>query len=254
MSPARAARRPRKPEPLRHAGRAIDYEITHRPRVRRNIHLELSDGGGLRVVAPRRVSRRDVHRMLQENVTWVARFLDSARARQNELPPLRYVDGEEHLLLGQPYPLEIQTHGGRRRRVDWEDGRIRMLVPAPAGAGRIRDQLLRWYRERALAEFSCRLAAISAAAEWTGGQPPELRLRRMTASWGTCSAAGVITLNPLLLRAPPDCVDYVIAHEVCHLREHNHGPRFYDLQRHLYPGWQEARRHLREHGHIYLHL
>lgn len=247
-------RRTRKPQSLRHAGRTIDYELTHRPRVRRNVHLELGEGGGLRVVAPRRASRRDIHRMLQDNVSWVARFLDSARARQSELPTFRYVEGEEHLVLGQRYPLEISIHEGRRRHVDWVDGRIRMRVPAPAEAGRIRDQLLAWYRERALAHFGRRLAAICEAAEWTNGRPPELRLRRMRSSWGTCSAAGVITLNPLLLRAPPHCVDYVIAHEVCHLREHNHGPRFYELQRRLYPDWREARCHLRERSHIYLQV
>jgi predicted metal-dependent hydrolase len=247
-------RRPRKPEPLRHAGHTIDYEVVRRPRVRRRIHLELSEAGGLRVVAPRWMSRGDIHRTLQDNAAWAARFLERARARQAELPRLRYVDGEHHLLLGQRYPIDIRTHTGRRRRVEWVDGSIRMLVPAPGEPDRIRDQLLGWYRERAAAEFGRRLETIWAAAEWTGGQPPPLRLRRMTASWGTCSAEGVITLNPLLLRAPPGCIDYVIAHEVCHLREHNHGPRFYALQRQLYPGWREARRHLQERGHVYLHL
>ena len=98
-------RRARKPDPLFHDGRTIDYEIAHRPRVTRRVHLEITDGGGLRVVAPRRMSRRDVHRMLQDSAHYVARFLDSARARQNELPPMRYVSGERHLLLGQCYPL-----------------------------------------------------------------------------------------------------------------------------------------------------
>jgi len=244
----------RRPESLHHAGRVIDYEIAHRPRVKRRIHLELSEAGGLRVVAPRRMSRRDIHRMLQENGAWVARFLDAARARRDELPRLRYVDGEQHLLLGQRYPIEIRTHTGRAHRVQWADGRIRMRIPAPADADRVRDQLLRWYRERAATDFGRRLEAVCVGAEWTGGQPPPLRLRRMTASWGTCSAAGVITLNPLLLRAPPHCIDYVIAHEVCHLREHNHGPAFYALQSRLCPGWRAARQHLQERGHVYLHL
>ena len=246
--------RARKPEPLIHAGREIDYEITHRPRVKRRIHLEISDSGGLRVVAPRRMTRRDIHRTLQGSTAYVARFLDSARARQSELPPLRYVDGERHLLLGQRYPLEVRTHAGRRRRVYWAEGSIRMLAPAPLDPGQVREQLLRWYRDEARSDFARRLEVISAAAEWTGGKPPAMRLRRMKASWGTCSAAGVITLNPLLLRAPPWCVNYVIAHEVCHLREHNHGPRFYALQQRLFPGWREAKRHLQDNGHLYLHL
>lgn len=242
------------PKSLRHAGRVIEYEIVHRPRVRRRIHLELSDVGGLRVVAPRRMSRRDIHRALQDNGAWVARFLDGARARQEELPRLRYVDGERHLFLGQRYPIEVRTHTGRRRHVEWVGERIRMRIPAPADSARVKDQLLHWYREQAAAEFGQRLETVCAGAEWTGGQPPPLRLRRMTASWGTCSAEGVVTLNPLLLRAPPHCIDYVIAHEVCHLREHNHGPGFYALQSRLCPDWRAARRHLQERGYVYLHV
>jgi predicted metal-dependent hydrolase len=65
---------------------------------------------------------------------------------------------------------------------------------------------------------------------------------------------GVVTLNPLLMRAPPRCIDYVIAHEICHLREHNHGPRFYALQDDLYPDWQKARQHLHDHAQRYLQV
>jgi predicted metal-dependent hydrolase len=56
-----------------------------------------------------------------------------------------------------------------------------------------------------------------------------------------------------LMKAPPQCIDYVIAHEICHLKEHNHGKGFYSLQDQLYPDWREAKAHLRDKGHIYLH-
>jgi predicted metal-dependent hydrolase len=80
-----------------------------------------------------------------------------------------------------------------------------------------------------------------------------MRLRLMKKTWGSCSAKGVITLNPHLVKAPPQCIDYVIAHEICHLKEHNHGKGFYALQDQLYPDWREAKAHLRDKGHIYLH-
>ena len=81
-----------------------------------------------------------------------------------------------------------------------------------------------------------------------------LRVRRMQASWGTCSVDGLITLNPLLLRAPSRCIDYVIVHEVCHLREHNHSARFYALQEQLFPAWRQTKQHLFDRGHLYLQL
>ena len=114
--------------------------------------------------------------------------------------------------------------------------------------------MLKGYRQRALSDFAERLEDICADAPWTQRRMPRMKLRRMKATWGTCSAKGVITLNPLLLRAPPHCIEYVIAHEVCHLRQLNHGPRFYALQDQLFPAWREAKQHLHDNGHLYLQL
>jgi predicted metal-dependent hydrolase len=240
--------------PLRVDGQIIDYEVARRARVTRRIHLELGENGGLRVVAPRRMSQRDIHHTLLSNPVYVARFLSRARAFLAEAPPLRYVDGERHLLLGRRYLLRVKVRDGARRRVEWAGGPIRVITPEPADEDTVRSLLLDWYRQQALLDFAERLEAISAAAPWTRRRSPPLRLRRMKASWGTCSVDGVITLNPLLLRAPSYCVDYVIAHEVCHLRQHNHGPRFYALQEQLYPGWRKARQHLSDKGHLYMQV
>lgn len=242
------------PEPIRHEGRLIAYEIAHRKRVTRRIHLELNERGRLRVVAPRRLSHRDIHQTLQSSADYVARFLDDARARRALQPRLRYVNGEKHLLLGRRYPLEIRVAPGERRRVLWMSDRIRLVFPERPDADEVRALVLKGYRDLALEDFAVRLREISARAAWARRQPPPLRVRRMNASWGTCSADGIVTLNPLLMRAPARCIDYVIAHEVCHLREHNHGPRFYALQDQLYPGWQKARQQLHDKGHIYLQL
>jgi predicted metal-dependent hydrolase len=240
------------PEPIRYDGRLIAYEIAHRPRVTRRIHLELNDSGRLRVVAPPRLSRRDIHQTLQGSADYVARFLEDARrARQ---PRLRYLNGERHLLLGRSYPLDVRVDWDGRRRVQWMSDRIRLVFPDRPDSDAVRALLLKGYRDLALEDFAVRLAEISAQASWTRRRPPPLRVRRMRASWGTCSVDGVVTLNPLLMRAPPRCIDYVIAHEICHLREHNHGPRFYALQDDLYPDWQKARQHLHDHAQRYLQV
>jgi len=241
------------PEPIRHSSGVIHYEIAHRPRVTRRIHLELADDGRLRVVVPRRLSRRDVHQTLQGSAESVARFLERARARQADRAPLRYVQGERHLLFGRRYPLEIRRRPGGRREVAWMSDRIRILSPERPDAEEVKAILLAGYRDLAWDYCSIRLRDLCAEAPWVR-RLPQLRLRRMKASWGTCSVDGIITLNPLLMRAPPWCVGYVVAHEICHLREHNHSPRFYALQDRLYPGWREASAHLRDKGHRYLQL
>jgi len=240
--------------PLRLDGQVIDYEVARRARVTRRIHLEVAEHGGLRVVAPRRMSQRDIHHTLLSNPLYVSRFLDRARSFLAQLSPLRYVDGERHLLLGRRYPLHIRVRNGARRCVEWSGGPIRVVAPEVPDAETVRKMVLDWYRLQALQDFAERLEAISAEAPWVRRRSPPMRLRRMKASWGTCSADGIITLNPLLLRAPAYCVDYVIAHEVCHLRQHNHGPRFYALQDQLFPAWRKARQHLSDKGHIYMQV
>jgi predicted metal-dependent hydrolase len=236
---------------IHHGGEVIDFEITHRPAIRKRIHLEIDDTGGLQVVAPRRMSRRTIQRTLQQRAPWVSRFLLQARARQSELPKLHYLDGESHFFRGEKYPLEIRLKRGRVV-VEALDSGIRVSVPEP-GADGVRAALEKWYRQQAQKTFQESLERYSLAADWTGDETPHMRLRKMKRTWGSCSSSGQITLNPHLVKAPPKCIDYVIAHEICHLREHNHGKAFYALQQQLYPNWREAKTHLADKGHIYLH-
>jgi predicted metal-dependent hydrolase len=230
----------------------IEYEIVHRPRVTRRIHLDIDARGGLLVVAPRSLSRREIRRSLQSRATRVARFLDRARQQQRELPQLDYVNGESHLYLGQEHTLELLQAPGKRGRVEREGRTIRVVAPDPHPE-RVRNQLLRWYRRAAEAQFTQRLQDAGKRAPWTRGVTPPLRLRAMKRTWGNCTAKGVITLNTALIKAPGELIDYVICHEVCHLREHNHGPDFYRLQQQLFPRWRVARQQLADSGHLYLH-
>jgi predicted metal-dependent hydrolase len=117
----------------------------------------------------------------------------------------------------------------------------------------VRALLRGWYREQAVAYFGDRLSALCKRAPWCGDDIPELRVRRMKRTWGNCSTRGRITLNTALIKAPPELIDYVICHEICHLSEHNHGPAFYALQETIYPRWREMRQELRASGHILLH-
>lgn len=236
-------------------GELIDYEVVHRPAVKRRLHLELAADGLLQVVAPRRWSRRAIHSTLQQRAPHVARFLTRARLRQQDLPEYQYVDGEQHPFMGKWYPLCIRSTPSARTEIELRDGRICIVSrPVESAVSRHSRQSLlqRWYRQQALQQFTARLTTYSEAASWVTGKPPEMRLRRMKRTWGNCSSKRVITLNPHLVKAPEKCIDYVIAHEVCHLRELNHGKAFYALQEELFPGWREAKAHLKAKGHVYL--
>jgi predicted metal-dependent hydrolase len=100
-----------------------------------------------------------------------------------------------------------------------------------------------WYRSRAEAVLFERLASLAHRLPWLKASPPA-SLRAMKVQWGSCSPAGRVLLNPELIRAPGECIDYVLLHELCHLKEHNHGPRFHRLlDRHM-PEWRRIKTRL----------
>ncbi len=237
---------------LQFDGQLIRYEIQHKPAVTRRIHLRPGPDGALLVIAPKRMSKRAIHKMLQERTHKVTRFLADALARQQELPPCEYIHGEEQLYLGNNYPLEVVEAGNRNGSVGLMNGRIR-IGTIDSSPQSVRKKLIAWYRQQAQQHFSARIEAIGALVPWIDGKAPPMRLRKMKRTWGSCSASGVITLNPRLIRSPPACVDYVIAHELCHLQEMNHSKAFYALQDVLYPQWPESKAHLQANSHIYLH-
>lgn len=78
---------------------------------------------------------------------------------------------------------------------------------------------------------------------WLNDVPP-VRLLKMRRQWGSCSPRGQVFLSPHLVKAPTPCVDYVIAHELCHLKEHNHSPRYYRRLREIMPGWEPVKARL----------
>lgn len=100
----------------------------------------------------------------------------------------------------------------------------------------IKRRLKQWYRLRAEDYFQRRLAEISARLGWLTEIPP-MKIVQMEQQWGSCSPSGSINLNPALIRAPRHCIDYVLLHELCHLKEHNHSKRFYTLLQGHDPNW-----------------
>ncbi|MBT8071544.1 MAG: M48 family metallopeptidase [Gammaproteobacteria bacterium] len=227
----------------------LEYTITHRPRVTRRLHMELDKSGGLVVVAPRHWTKAHVEATLVDNTARVERFMLKARERQQG--ELRFVNGELHFYLGGKYPLVTGAATGCKSGVIFDRRELCVMVRQP-GPAAIRAALLKWYRRQAAEIFSERMRVISRKAAWTRNRQVQLQLRTMKRTWGNCSAKGVIKLNTHLVKAPMPVIDSVIAHELCHLEEMNHGRAFYALLQGLNPHWRRDRARLRLEGHVYL--
>ena len=104
----------------------------------------------------------------------------------------------------------------------------------------VRGKVWAWYRVRARDYFDRRLAAWEQRLPWVLERPP-FRLQEMGKRWGSCTTQGAIILNPHLIKAPRECIYYVLLHELAHLRHHDHGPEFWGVIERAEPNWRESK-------------
>ena len=200
--------------------------------------------------APEATPGAAVARAVQKRARWVFTHVRAARQRFRHVHPRQYVSGEQALYLGRRYSLKVRRAARSDRSVKLRGG---LLVVAAEDTRRsaVRTRLRAWYRYRAREYFAERIATVAASLPWRQ-PPPPFRLLDMKKRWGSCAAGGMVTLNPYLIKAPRECIDYVIAHELCHLREHNHSPAFFRLLGRAMPGWEAVKTRLDDMAEIIL--
>jgi predicted metal-dependent hydrolase len=209
----------------------IPYTVrrsTRARRVRVNVHVHT----GVEVVLPSRAPERAAAAAVRELRPWIERRLDEARealarisARAGTLPYL----GTSLELVPQSGRTRAHRSGGR------------LLVPA----GDARPALERFYRRAARAEIAPRLDRATAVA---GRAYSGLSIRAQRTRWASCSSGGRMSFNWRLLLAPERVLDYVVWHEVCHLRHADHSAAFWRLLERRYPQWRPAAAWLRDNG------
>jgi predicted metal-dependent hydrolase len=218
------------------AGQRIDFGL--RRSKRRSIGLTI-DQRGLRVGAPLRASLRDIEGLIHQHGQWILDKLTVWRERQ-PTTPLEIVDGVSIFVLDTALTVRIQR--ARRARWQWVNGELLLDVPAAVDAAKVLESAL---RDKARTLFSERLAQY---APQLGVSMPPLRLSSARTRWGSCNARGGISLNWRLVLMPLPIVDYVVCHELAHLKEMNHSPRFWSVVEQLCPDWRARRLELRRLG------
>ena len=204
---------------------------------RRTIGLTI-DHRGLRVGAPPRASLHEVEALIRHHSEWVAQKLDEWRSRRRP-EALQIIDGARLPLLGEALQIRLALGSNRALWNEHGETTLTLCLRSPGDAGRVLEKTL---RERARALFAERLAHY---APQLALPVPPLALSAARTRWGSCSARSGIRLNWRLIHFPREIVDYVVAHELAHLREMNHSPRFWAVVAQLYPDYQAARGELK---------
>lgn len=225
------------PEPARRiviAGQPVAYQLRHSQR--HTIGLSI-DHRGLRVGAPQRARLGDIENLIQQHGQWV---LDKLAAwNEREPPQLALIEhGTVISVLGEALTVSISASHSKSH---WQ--RSGALLALHVGPRQTASALLETaLREEARQLFSARLALF---APCISRPTPPLALSSARTRWGSCSAAGNIRLNWRLILMPLAVVDYVVAHELAHLLEMNHSPRFWAVVESICPNWQALRKELR---------
>jgi len=218
------------------AGQQIPYHL--RRSRRRTIGLTI-DQRGLRVGAPLQARLGDIENLILQHGQWVLDKLADWRTRSAVEKPV-LADGTVIFALNSPLTVTI-TPGSRQRWL-FSGDKLHLFVPPAVAANVVLEKAL---RDQARRVFSERLAHFAPAL---GVAAPPLRLSSARTRWGSCSHHGGISLNWRLIFMPLAVVDYVVAHELAHLREMNHSPRFWSVVEQLCPDWRARRLELRQLG------
>ncbi|MFA6179655.1 MAG: SprT family zinc-dependent metalloprotease [Candidatus Methylopumilus sp.] len=217
-------------------GDAIPYQLERRSR--RTVGLKITVDG-LVVHAPRRISHSQLEQLLLTKAGWIRNKLETRQ--ENAVAPMQWLDGSTLMLLGNDVVLSVRQDT-RSRAVEYFPGVLNVALPDPDNQLAVAKKVLQWYRKQALADFSRRIEILAAKL---GVATPMLFLSNAQSRWGSCNSKKEVRLNWRLIQAPPHIINYVICHELAHLREMNHSARFWATVESIYPEYKQAEKVLK---------
>lgn len=216
-------------------GETISYLLERRSR--RTVGLKITTEG-LVVHAPKRIFEFQLHQILQEKSNWILSKLEAREA--NQIEKIEWVDGEHLLYLGQDIQLKLVSNVKKSTR--FENAELVIHAPEANDHTVCSRMVLMWYKKQAFLDFSRRLEILSAKL---GVPTPPLTLSNAQSRWGSCNSRGEVRLSWRLLQAPPNIINYVICHELAHLKQMNHSPKFYAVLESLFPNYKAAEKELK---------
>lgn len=208
-------------------------------RDRKTMSISVLPDCSIIAVAPTGSAVTDIVQRVRKRARWIKRQLDYFDQFKPLTPPRRFVAGETHLYLGRQYRLKFFDGDSEGVKLK---GRFFQITARDTSLERAQTLMSQWYGLRAADVFQRRLSLCLKRFPET--KHPDLKLRKFKARWGGMSPKGILTLNPDLVRAPLECIDYVITHELCHMEFPHHGPEFWALLKQKLPDWQRLKHKL----------
>lgn len=216
--------------------RGIDIDVIYKDI--KNLHIGVYPPlGRVRVAAPERLNDENVRLAVIQRLPWIKkereRLLATDRQSEREM-----VTGESHYVWGIRHRLKVIERPGRAH-IELDGDRLLLYISAKSEAEARRDLLAQWHRQQLRETIPALIERWEPRIERTVSR---WSIRRMKTKWGACNReTGHIWFNLELATKHPDCLEYIVAHEMAHLVERNHGERFTNLMDQLMPDWRARR-------------
>ncbi|MBB1295147.1 M48 family metallopeptidase [Pseudoalteromonas sp. SR41-4] len=247
----------------------IRYDVIRKPKpsdtakkVTRKVIIKVHPDQRVVATVPNDASEDAIVDAMHKRARWIWQSINDFAKQKDTVLHKRYVSGETQLYLGKRYVLKVIVDAEQVPRVKLSRGKLNVTIKhgiskdiaddsQNSRAAQIKPLIDKWYQHKAKAIFHERLAELLPKTTWVTGIP-SFRVMAMKKQWGSCSTKGNLMLNPHLIKAPKECIDYVILHELCHIAEHNHSERFWRLLTQVMPNWKEIKAKLDDMAEMYL--
>ncbi len=217
---------------ITYAGESIPFHLSYSKR--KSLEITVHPNGSVVVKAPLGTDETFVECLVYKRVRWIRRQIRYFTQFEPRTPKRRFVGGESHLYLGRKYRLKIRQSETDKVLLKRGFFHIQAIEDKPEHIALLLEE---WYRSKADVYFSQVFEECWHHFQKKGADKPLLKIRNMKTRWGSFSRKGGITLNLELIKAPRECIEYVVIHELCHLLHPNHGTEFYNLLEHFLPDW-----------------
>jgi len=218
----------------------INFNVIRRNRS--TLEIAVHPNSTVEVTAPVECTEEVIRERVKKRAGWIVRQRKWFNQFNPRTPDRQYLGGETHLYLGKRYRLKICI--GETIGVRLVNGNFEVTVSDKSSSQTIQSQLELWYRNQSKRLF--RLLLDEQCERYGIFNPPTLHIRAMKTRWGSLSKGGILTLNSSLIRAPKECIKYVITHELCHVTHHDHSHGFYKLLKSRMPDWEKNKQKLEE--------
>lgn len=223
----------------------IEFRIIYSGR--RTLGISVLPDSSVVVRAPYHASYKTISRIVKEKSAWIIKHRDNYKKKESTKLNSSFVNGDVQLFRGKEHILKIIE--SPRPFIRFLDNTIEIGLEHTDDRQAIKRLLYTGYKTEASKVFFEILGKILSDFENKMFKPTGLVIRSMKSRWGSCSKKGIITLSTELVKLSDKYIEYVIIHELCHLKHHNHGKDYYHLLSELFPEWKKVRKELRGYIH-----